>query len=935
MKRLAALASLLAMTLGPAAQLAQGDDPDDLAFFEQKIRPVLVKECYSCHSASARKLKGGLRLDSREALRIGGESGPAIVPGKPDESPLIDALKHDGLAMPPKGKLPDAVVADFVRWIAIGAPDPRDKSAPVAARTDIDLEAGRQFWAYKPPVRQPAPAVVDGSWPLSTIDRFILAPLESKGLRPARDADRATLIRRLTFDLIGLPPTPEEIDAFLADRSPDAYETLVDRLLASPHFGERWGRHWLDIVRFGESITLRGQIYKYNWRYRDYVIEALNADMPYDQFLREQIAGDLIPAANLADRRRQRVATTFLVMANTNLEEQDKAQLVMDVVDEQLDTIGKAFLGQTIGCARCHDHKFDPIPTRDYYALAGILRNTRVLEHANLSKPLEIPLPESAEKEADLQRYEQTLAALEARLKGERLRAGPLASLSRGALAAAEVPGIVVDDTQARKVGDWTTSRVTGTYINSGYLHDANSDKGTKTLTFQPDLPETGSYEVWLAYSPFSTRAAAVPVTVMSADGEKTIEVDERAEPPIEGRFVNLGRYQFEKNGQSYVLISNEGTRGVVTADAVVFLPPGRVPAPPGPAEIAKASTLRTLERELKRLKAEAPPRDLVLSVVEEPAITDTKIHIRGSVHTLGETVPRGFLRVAMLGDPPALPSNESGRRELAAWIASEKNPLTARVFVNRAWHWLLGAGLVRTTDNFGTTGETPSHPALLDDLACQFKDDGWSVKRLVRQIVLSRTYRLATSDDPKALAADPENRFLARAHRRRLDAECLRDALLAVAGRLRFEMGGSTFKPDLVSDYGFTDDEPRRSVYLPVFRNALPDLFEVFDFADPSLVVGRRNVSTVAPQALYLMNHPFVIDQARAASRRLLAGPDQSVDDRIERAYRWTLGRAPGDSERQAMQRFLDQDKSLDAEGAWATVFQALFSSIDFRYVN
>jgi hypothetical protein len=415
----------------------------------------------------------------------------------------------------------------------------------------------------------------------------------------------------------------------------------------------------------------------------------------------------------------------------------------------------------------------------------------------------------------------------------------------------------------------------------------------------------------------------------MSADGEKTVEVDERAVPPINGRFVSLGRFRFEKDGQSYVLVSNEGTQGVVTADAVVFLPPGKAPAVPGPAEIAKASELRAAEREMKKLKAEAPVREMALSVVEESGVGDIKIHVRGSVHTLGEIVPRGFLKVATVGEAPAVPSNESGRRELGAWIGSEKNPLTARVFVNRAWHWLFGEGIVRTTDNFGTTGETPSHPELLDELAVWFMEEGWSVKTLVRKVVMSRTYQLSTADDAKARAADPENRLLWRANRRRLDAECLRDALLSVAGRLRLDMGGQTFKPDLASDYGFDQEEPRRSVYLPAFRNALPDLFEVFDFADPSMVVGRRNVSTVAPQALYLMNHPFVAAQARAAGHRLLAGTDRTDEERAVRAYRWALGRTPTDAEEHAAVRF------VASGGDWAEVFHALFASIDFRYVN
>ena len=384
-------------------------EPDGVGFFEQKIRPILVQECYGCHSAGAKKVRGGLRLDTRAAVLTGGDSGPAVVPGKPDESLILEALRHEGLAMPPKNKLPDAVVADFERWITMGAPDPRDGQA-VPVRSEIDLEAGRRFWSYQPPRRRSPPPVAQSDWPRTDIDRFLLAALEAQKLRPVGDADRATLIRRLAFDLVGIPPTPEEIDTFVADPAPDAYVRLVDRLLASPQFGERWGRHWLDVVRFGESLTLRGLVFKEAWRYRDYVIDALGADMPYNQFIGEQIAGDLLPATCVADKRRQRIATTFLVLGNNNLEEQDKPQLRMDVVDEQLDTLGKAFLAQTIGCARCHDHKFDPIPTKDYYALAGILRNAKALEDDNVSKWLDLPLPVDPEQEAEPHRHETAIA---------------------------------------------------------------------------------------------------------------------------------------------------------------------------------------------------------------------------------------------------------------------------------------------------------------------------------------------------------------------------------------------------------------------------------------------------------------------------------------------------------------------------------------------
>jgi hypothetical protein len=479
---------------------------------------VLIAECFGCHSAGAKKLKGGLRLDSRAAVLAG----------------------DDGLSMPPKGRLAEATIADFEHWIKSGAPDPRDGS-PTSAKSGIDIEAGRRFWAYQRPRRHDPPKVAATTRPLGTIDRFILSALEAKGLRPGPEADRATLARRLWFDLAGVPPTPEDLDAFLADRRPDAYERLVDRLLASPAFGERWGRHWLDVARYGESLTLRGLVLKDAWRYRDYVIDSWKEDRPFDQFIREQVAGDLLPSSGLGERRRQLVATSFLALGNTNLEEQDKSQLEMDVVDEQLDTIGKAFLGQTIGCARCHDHKFDPIPTADYYALAGILRNTKTLEHANVSKWLERPLPVLPDVDAKLKAREKAVADLEAKIKAERGRLAAKGNLAPGAMAVKDVPGVVVDDAQARKVGPWKPSTYSGTYIGPGYIHDEDKDKGEKTLTFQPDLPEAGLYDVWLAYPPGGNRANDVPVTILSADGETTVRVDMRAPPPTRDRARGRG----------------------------------------------------------------------------------------------------------------------------------------------------------------------------------------------------------------------------------------------------------------------------------------------------------------------------------------------------------------------------------------------------------
>ena len=947
----------------PALTQSQGD------FFEQKIRPVLIKHCYQCHSDEAKgqnQLKGGLLVDSREGLRVGGDSGAAVVPNQPAESLLLEALHYGDMKMPPKGKLPDAIIADFETWIAMGAPDPRDGKGPVKA-PGIDLEAGRKHWAYQPVHVTALPDVNQTDWPSNAIDRYILKELESKSLQPGPDANKVELIRRLYFDLIGLPPTPEQIDAFVNDPSSDAYERLVDELLSSTHYGERWGRHWLDVARYADSLTLRGFIFPDAWRYRDYVIESFNRDRPFDRFIQEQIAGDLLPVdpagESLDEKQRRLVATTFLILGNTNLEEQDKAQLRMDVVDEQLDVISKGLLGQTVTCARCHDHKFDPIPTRDYYALAGILRNSKSLEHSNVSKWLEFPLPVEPELEQKFRSHEVAVADLQNQIKKLKDELKALVSIptSRGpeVVAANQFPGVVVDDSQAKKVGEWKFSQYSKRYVGEGYIHDLNQEKGGKTLTFQPELPKGGVYEVRLAYSHGESRSTEVPVTIFSADGEKTVKINQRILPPIDARFVSLGQYKFEQNGQGFVIVANEDTQGHVTADAVQFLPLEMLDAAlskpqdsPAKSAESKASNplleqkqkeLPQLEKQLKELTASGPKRPMFMSVQEEQKIEDCEVHIRGTVHNLGEKVPRGFLQVASWSDAPAFYSNgQSGRLELAAWIADRRNPLTSRVMANRVWHWLMGSGVVRTTDNFGTTGEAPSHPELLDYLANQLVDQGWSVKSLVRLIVLSRTYRLSSRGAADLVRVDPENRLFGRASRRRLDAECLLDSILSVSGQLDSQVGSPTIRPGTSSDFGYEFNLTRRAVYWPVMRNSLPEIFEAFDFPDPSMVSGRRNVSTVAPQALYLMNNPFVAKQAQKAAERLLESTDRSLEQNVDMLFRRTLGRLPTEVERNKAIQYVTLEIGVDSKDAatetvkrLSQLAQALFGTMDFRYVD
>lgn len=943
-----------------AACPALGVATEEIAFFEKEIRPIFVEHCYECHSAGEAQ-KGGLVLDSREGWSVGGDSGPALVPGDPAGSLLIESVRYENphLEMPPKSRLSPTKIAALEKWVAMGAPDPR--SGTVAKVSDgLPVEKGREFWSYRPPRHHevPQPEMVTESQ--GEIDRFLLAKLETAALEPAPAASPEARLRRLHFDLTGLPPTPEQIRAFVADPSEAAWEREVERLLASSAFGERWGRHWLDLARFGESYTLRGLIMREAWRYRDYVIDAFNRDLPYDQFLREQIAGDLMSREGVAltEQQRRLVATGFLALGNHNLEEQDKKQLDFDIVDEQLDTIGKALMGQTLGCARCHDHKFDPVPTRDYHALAGILANTTILAHSNVSSWLDLPLPLDPAEEARLTDHEAQLAKLETNLKAaEKVRESAVAAdPSRGTegmpaiVEAGDLPGIVVDDSEAEKVGTWKASVHTKSYIGDGYLHDENDGKGLKTLSFVARVPKRGRYEVRLAWAPGAGRSDSVPILISSADGDFPMRFDMSGPPPIEGRFASLGQYTFETNGANFVLISNEGTSGYVVADAVQFIPVGDLEkpaeAPAGPRDEKAVQRRREavaevarLKKEIAALKESGPSRPKYLGIRERENPVDLPVLARGIVHQpTGDPVPRGFLQVTQAADRSStaeIAPGQSGRLELAQWIASPENPLTARVFVNRVWHWMFGSGIVRTSDNFGTTGEAPSHPELLDWLALRFMEEGWSVKWLVREIALTEAYqRSAPSDEQPFLQADPENRLFSRAPRRRLEAEAMRDAILFASGRLDPGAGGPTIRPAASNDYSYEQDSLRRSIYLPVLRNSLPEFLEAFNLADPSRTTGKRDLGTVAPQALLMMNHPFVLEEAEHAATRIQA--EGTCDEsRLELATYRVLGRAPLESERALVSSLLAATPAGGEGEAWSTILHGLFASLDFRYLE
>ena len=938
----------IVLVTGSACAADPAIDRQKLELFEAKIRPVLVTHCYECHAADSKKLRGGLLVDSRQGLLKGGNSGPAVVPGNLKKSLLISALKHIDFEMPPTGKLSATIIADFEKWIRDGAIDPRRTTERVSKPTSIDIEAGRKHWAYhrvKPPA---IPKVSKTHWPHGVIDRFVLGRLEAVGLEPGPDARKDVLVRRLYFDLTGLPPTPQQIAQFVNDKSPNGYEKLVDRLLESPRFGERWGRHWLDITRFAESMSLRGRLLKHAWRYRDYVIDAFNDDVPYDQFLTQQLAGDLLEASTVDEQRRNLIATTFLVMGDALLENQNKGQLDMDVVDEQLDVIGKGLLAQTITCARCHDHKFDPIPTSDYYAMAGILKNVQGLKHANVSTTMEISLPMTAEAKRDLELHNSSVAKLQNEIKTLKRKA-PAGGLHP--VQAKDLPGIVVDNPDAKVTGRWSKSSGVPNHVGTEYLF--SSTQGSKAI-YPVTFPTEGRYEVRITVAQHANRAPKALVSVVHNDGTQSFRIDQRKAPGTfnkdrsDGYFQSLGLFEFPSGQWDAVEISVKGGSGFVVADAVQFLPVGndtKVTTPQISQPVKKLSAaerqnlkarISKLTADLSALQKKKPVRDMVNSAVEKKKPTNLKIHIRGSISNLGAIVPRGVLQVANYGSAPEMPTSSSGRLELARWIVDPVNPLTSRVMANRVWHWLFGAGLVRTVDNFGTMGESPSHPELLDHLAVQFIQRGWSVKKLVRTIVLSRTYRLSSSRGGQQ--QDSENRLLAHMNRRRLDAEALRDTMLYVGDTLKFEMGGPTFPASLKTDVGFRFQAPRRSVYVPVFRSSLPELFEVFDFANPSLVTGRRDVSTVAPQALFMMNHPFVRTQARLTAERLLSDSQRNTSHRIDHAYLQILGRHATQAEVSLAEDFLKAVSDTSEPGrieAWTQMVQSMFLSIEFRYIR
>ena len=955
--RLALLVLICAATSSSALHAA---DPAGIEFFESKIRPVLVKHCYECHSAESKSLKAGLLLDTAAGIRAGGDSGPSIVDRKPGESLLLGALRYETYEMPPAGKLPEDVIRDFERWIAMGAPDPREGDATrPAAKAGIDVAAGRQFWAFQPAESHVVPTVQDRAWPKTWIDRFILSQLEDRKLAPQQDADRATLLRRISFDLVGLPPAEADLQRLLYSEDEQVLENYIDGLLDSPQFGEHWGRHWLDVARYADSNGGDfNATFHEAWRYRNYVIDALNRDRSFQDLIVEQIAGDLLPARSDTERERQLVATGFLMIGTKMLSERDKEKLRMDIVDEQVSSIGSAFLGMTLGCARCHDHKFDPIPTRDYYALAGILRSTQTLDgeiQKYVSNWVRQPLPIAPTHAAALKAHEQATAEFKKRLKSAE---EGLKSLETSASRSTAMGlGTTVDDADESTeiVGQWKASSLSKEFVGKGYIHDDRQDKGQKRVTFRAALPADGEYEVRIAYPGSNGRATNVPVTVRHADGESTVKVDQTKVAPIERLLNPIGTFRFTAAQKAEVTISNADTDGYVIVDAVQFVSKADLDQAAQPsvelaAKVKQAKSLvESLKKELKEFAGKAPaPAPMALAVNEAPQRGDCNICIRGETSLLGPKVPRGFLTVASFDEPPVIPAEESGRLALARWVADPRNPLTARVYVNRVWHHLMGAGLVRSVDNFGTLGDRPTHPELLDQLAVEFVAHNWSTKWLVRTILMSRVYRLSSGHLETGWQADPENKLLWRAHRKRIPAEAIQDSMLLAGGQLDPRQTDSPVAElgTLVTKNGSEEagyegkSSAVRAVYQPVIRNELPSLMRVFDFADPDFVTGERTETNVPAQALWMLNGEFVSQQSTNVVRRAFARPLSTTGERIEQLYQMTLGRPPSIEEARVAQKFLDAALPSDGnekgtQQAWTDLVHAVFASSSFRMLD
>ena len=874
------LVCILAASSAPAWIAAADPTKDQLDFFENKIRPILTDKCYKCHSVESGKSKGGLTLDTKPGWEKGGDAGPAIVPGDVEKSPLHKALTYadKDLQMPPSssgGKLADNQIADIAAWIKMGAPDPRATATKVK-RSGL-TESARSHWAFREPGRYAIPNNKNQQWCRTPIDAYILQKLEEKGMFASPDADRETLLRRITFDLTGLPPTYAESEAFMNDTTANAYEKVVDRLLASPAYGERWARHWLDTARYADTIggprnAARTKQYRYAdaWTYRDYVARAFNEDKPYTDFIIEQIAADKIPGIQPDDPRL--AALGFLTVG-------ERFPNANDVINDRIDVVSKGFLGLTVVCARCHDHMFDPIPTRDYYALHGVF--------SSITEPDQKPLIGSKVTPQQRQDFEKKYTALVKNLGSQYL----------------DIVGTQLNEFY----------REPGAYIRAALAGGGNRGKGNDAAKDMID-----NYKLERELVQFIGRGIQQnpsvwgPLMAFRSGGGKfknMVAMDKGAEkggdksgkmmakpmaasaqpgvnPFVAKVIAEKQPKNFDEAVEVYVqLFASMAAKGKALAPAMKSAASVSVPGYDsamidllrGPFEIAPAALLtqETIESAVQGLPQKlagrgrlnlgdinlleishpgAPARAMVVADKAKP--TNSPIFIRGQAQTRGEIVPRSFLEILSPDRKPVPVTEGSGRYELAKCIASKENPLTARVIVNRVWMHHFGEGFVATPDDLGTMSEKPTHPELFDFLANWFMDNGWSLKKLHKFIVLSRIYQESSHTRPEYEVIDPGNRLIWRANVRRLEFEAMRDSLLVFSGNLDRTVGG---KPINLTDepYSF-----RRSVYGYIDRGNLPELMSQFDFSDPDMPNSKRSTSIVPQQALFLMNNSMAVDR-------------------------------------------------------------------------
>lgn len=974
----AAMAGLVLAVYGTVADASQAGlitaTPEQAAHFESKVRPIFVSKCLACHGD--KQQIAGLRLDKPISAAMAKK--------------VAAAVEYNGSTkMPPSGKMSAAEIAAVSSWGKAGGPWP----AKVATKSK------QQFWAFSPPVVPPLPKVKNQAWAKSPLDLFVLAKLEEKGMKPAPAADKATLIRRATFDLTGLPPTPAEIDAFLADKAPDAFEKVIDRLLASTAYGERWGRHWLDVARYSDSNGLdENLVYLNAWRYRDWVIGAMNQDMPIDRFFQEQVAGDLLPSAGDS----QIVATGYLALGGKMLAEDDPQKQELDIIDEQVDTLSKGMLAMTVGCARCHDHKFDPISAKDYYSLAGVFKSTKTMnkftvvaewqermlgpkEHQERLKKIEASVKEKSEQREKIRQVERKalltriqqdkeayISAANVRLQAEKERESlkPVFAARDGQLPAGGVLVEAEDFLSGNALRD-----------KSGYGTDIgiiqNGGSYPNVAEYEVKVNTTGTYQLDLRFASAEDRSIQVFVNgdlaLMSAanritggfypqhqkwfaegvivlhEGTNKIKFKRDSYFPHIDRFVLVPRFgataSSPEKGQLLPEVIAKVAEQLKMGTAVKLELPDNADHL-FPAE--KFGELKLLEGQIKRLNESKPTIPQAMAVSEAPP-KNLKVHLRGNYLTLGDDTMRGVPAVMSASSPVVVPKESSGRLELANWIASSKNPLTSRVFVNRVWRWKFGRGLVASVDNFGILGDLPSHPELLDWLATSFvREDKWSLKKLQKRIMLTSTYQMSTQYQPKYANLDPDNRFLWRFSRKRLEAEAIRDSIFFVSGLLDRKVGGSLInlppRAYVTNDQSANPikyDSPRRAVYLPVIRAAVYDVYTAFDFGDPTVMNGDRASTTVAPQALFMLNGKVVMNATKAQATKLLKRTDLDDKARIQQLYRSCFGRWGTEKEVTRSLSYLAKFEQIYAKSkepklsAWQSLCKTFVGANEFIYVE